>query len=110
MPPTDNCKEQDHEYRGHLSLSAARGADRGRHRRVGLRSLFFGVRLLLWLLGAIGAVALLLVIYLTTIGPGEEQAAFVPFAALTGLVFPAIFGAIMGGVAGRALGGRAGRR
>ncbi|MFC6688224.1 hypothetical protein [Jhaorihella thermophila] len=71
---------------------------------------FFGVRLLLWLLGAIGAVALLLVIYLTTIGPGEEQAAFVPFAALTGLVFPAIFGAIMGGVAGRALGGRAGRR
>lgn len=68
---------------------------------------FLGIRALLWLLGAIGIVALGLVVYLTTVGPGEEESAFLPFAALTGVVFPGIFGAVMGGVAGRALGRRA---
>jgi hypothetical protein len=62
----------------------------------------FGLRLLLWLLGALGAVSLVIIIWLAGVGEGEETAAFLPFAGLVGAVFPALFGAIMGGLAGRA--------
>ena len=61
-----------------------------------------GLQLLLWLLGALAAVSLALIVWLSGLGEGEETAAFLPFAGLVGAVFPALFGAIMGGLAGRA--------
>lgn len=68
---------------------------------------YFGLVKLLWLLGIVAAVALVLVIRLAAVGPGEETEAFMPFALLVGAVFPALFGAIMGGLGGRALATRA---
>ncbi|MCB1363459.1 MAG: hypothetical protein KDK02_05025 [Rhodobacteraceae bacterium] len=68
---------------------------------------FFGLARLLWLLGAVAAVSLVVVIWLATVGPGEEEGAFLPFALLVGALFPALFGAIMGGLGGRALAARA---
>lgn len=70
---------------------------------------YLGMRKFLWLLGLVGLVALLLIVRLAVIGPGEETDAFVPFVMLTGGLLPALFGVIMGGVAGRALARRNGR-
>jgi len=64
---------------------------------------YLGLRRLLTLVGAVAAGALFLIFKLTTYGPGEEEAAFAPFAMLTGGMLPVLFGSIMGGVAGRAL-------
>ncbi|NVO54581.1 hypothetical protein HW561_02110 [Rhodobacteraceae bacterium B1Z28] len=68
---------------------------------------WIGLRGLLWLIGLISAVALVLIVFLTTVGAGEEEQAFVPFVWLTGGVLPFLFAIIMGGVGGRSLAARA---
>ena len=60
-------------------------------------------RIALRALAAFAAVCLVLLIYLATVGQGEEARAFPPFVALTGGLFPALFGGIPGWVAGKAL-------
>ncbi|MFD3191127.1 hypothetical protein ACFMPD_12740 [Sedimentitalea sp. HM32M-2] len=64
----------------------------------------------LWLLPSLlSLVSLVLIVWLATIQPGDEETAFVPFVWLTGGVFPALFAAIMGTLGGRALRNRAAR-
>ncbi len=69
-----------------------------------------GIRAFLWLLGLVCLVALVIIIRLAAVGAGEEERAFMPFAVLTGILFPAIFGVIAGGFGGRALARRAERQ
>lgn len=68
---------------------------------------WIGLRGLLWLIGLASAVALVLIVFLATIGTGEEEQAFAPFVWLTGGVLPFLFAVIMGGVGGRSLAVRA---
>ena len=68
-----------------------------------LAARLLGLRGLLWTLGAFGILSLGIIAWLATVGEGEEAGAFLPFAALTGAVFPALFGAIAGGVIARTL-------
>ena len=64
----------------------------------------------LWVLPSLlAAAALVLIVWLATIGPGEEESAFGPFIALTGGVLPAFLSAVMGTMGGRALRRRAAR-
>ncbi|GGH30261.1 hypothetical protein SAMN05444007_105208 [Cribrihabitans marinus] len=64
----------------------------------------------LWVLPVLLSVAALgLIVWLATIGPGEEESAFGPFIALTGGVLPALLSATMGTLGGRALRKRAAR-
>ena len=61
----------------------------------------------LWVLPAgLSLVGLILIVRLTFVQEGFEEAAFVPMVALTGAVLPALFAAIMGTLGGRALSGR----
>lgn len=64
---------------------------------------YLGQRPFLWLLGLVSLISLVVVIRLTMVGPGEEEAAFAPLAVLVGGLFPLLFGVIMGGVGGRAM-------
>lgn len=64
---------------------------------------FLGVRHVWGLVGLLVLVSVAVMVWLASIGTGEEEGAFLPFVALTGGLFPALFGAIMGGVLGRAL-------
>jgi len=70
---------------------------------------YLGIKGVLWLLGLLSVTALILIVRLAMIGPGDEADAFLPFIALTGGVLPALFGATLGGVTGRALSRRSGR-
>lgn len=70
---------------------------------------YFGLIKLLILLGAFGALSLLLIVRVAGVGPGEEGDAFLPYALLVGVLFPALFGAVMGGLGGRAWAVRKGR-
>lgn len=84
-----------------LLVGAAAGLLAGRHG---------GTRGFLWLLGLASLVALVIIIRLAAVGEGEEEKAFLPFALLTGVLFPGIFGIIVGGLGGRALARRGERR
>ncbi len=64
---------------------------------------WLGMRQVWMLIGLLAAVSIIVIIWLASVGEGEEATAFGPFVALTGGLFPALFGAIMGGVLGRAL-------
>ncbi|SFT82244.1 hypothetical protein [Sedimentitalea nanhaiensis] len=58
----------------------------------------------LWvLIVALSVWALVLIVQLAMIQPGNEEAAFGPFVWLTGGVLPALFASIMGTMGGRAL-------
>ncbi len=64
---------------------------------------------LLWLLpGLLSVWAVILIVRLAMIQPGNEESAFGPFVWLTGGVLPALFAVIMGTLGGRALRKRAG--
>ncbi len=60
-----------------------------------------------WVLGQFSFICLAVIIYLATIGPGEEQQAFTPFAWLTAGLFPALLAGVSGWAGGRALRRRA---
>ncbi len=64
---------------------------------------YLGTRHVLILIAAISAVGVYLMVQLAMVGEGEEEAAILPFATLTGGVLPALLGAIMGGVGGLAM-------
>ncbi len=55
------------------------------------------------LLGLAVLVALVLIVRLVMVGPGDEEDAFIPFIGLNAAVFPAIFAGVMGWLGGRAL-------
>ncbi len=62
----------------------------------------------LWLpIGLLSLWALVLIVQLAAIRPGNEEAAFGPFVWLTGGVLPALFALVMGTLGGRALRRRA---
>lgn len=61
-----------------------------------------------WALGLTVGACLITIIYLATIGEGEEPRAFAPFAMLTAGLFPSLLAGVIGWVGGRALRRRAG--
>lgn len=62
----------------------------------------------LWALGLTVGACLITIVYLATIGEGEEPRAFAPFAFLTAGLFPVLLSGVIGWVGGRALRRRAG--
>lgn len=71
---------------------------------------YLSARVAAWLLGLIILVALVLIIRLVLVQPGNEEAAFGPFVWLNAGVFPILFSGVMGWLGGRALGARAQRK
>lgn len=55
------------------------------------------------LLGLAVLIALVLIVRLVMVGPGDEEDAFIPFVGLNAAVFPVIFAGVMGWLGGRAL-------
>ncbi len=68
---------------------------------------YLAPRIAAWLLGLVVLAALVLIIRLVLVQPGNEEAAFAPFVWLNAGVFPALFSGVMGWLGGRALRKRA---
>ena len=81
-----------------MLVGAVAGVFLGRHA---------GIRPAAWLLAAVVGLSLVLLVWLASVGQGEEARAFMPFVVLTGGVFPALFGGVVGWLGGRALRRRA---
>ena len=64
---------------------------------------YLSARIAAWLLGLIILVALVLIVRLVLVQPGNEEAAFGPFVWLNAAVFPVIFSGVMGWLGGRSL-------
>lgn len=64
---------------------------------------YLSPRIAAWLLGLAVVAAIVLIVQLVLVQPGNEEAAFAPFVWLNAGVFPALFAGIMGWLIGRYL-------
>ena len=64
---------------------------------------YLSPRIAVWLLGIVVVAAIVLIVQLVLVQPGNEEAAFVPFVWLNAGVFPALFSGVMGWLTGRYL-------